>query len=159
MKGAAAERNRQPANRGSGTADSSALSEQLRILEAASRALEPSAGERSAAREAVTGYAEDFLDRIGQLKAFEEREAPPSTWRELEISEEAIGIGDAMRVIGEAVDGPGLNPASGGHLGYIPGGGIYYSSLGDYLAAITNRYAGVYFASPGAVRMEHALTD
>ena len=112
MKGAAAERNRQPANRGSGTADSSALTEQLRILEAASRALEPAAAERSAAREAVTGYAEDFLDRIGQLKAFEERAVSSSTWRELEISEEAIGIGDAMRVIGQAVDGPGLNPAS-----------------------------------------------
>jgi glutamate/tyrosine decarboxylase-like PLP-dependent enzyme len=52
-----------------------------------------------------------------------------------------------------------LNPASGGHLGYIPGGGIYYSALGDYLAAIFNRYSGIYFAGPGAVRMEHMLID
>jgi aromatic-L-amino-acid/L-tryptophan decarboxylase len=50
-----------------------------------------------------------------------------------------------------------LNPASGGHLGYIPGGGIYYSSLGDYIAAITNHYSGVFFAGPGAVRMENML--
>ena len=50
-----------------------------------------------------------------------------------------------------------MNPASGGHLGYIPGGGIYYSALGDYLADITNRYAGIFFASPGAVRMENML--
>lgn len=50
-----------------------------------------------------------------------------------------------------------MNPASGGHLGYIPGGGIYYSALGDFLADITNRYAGVFFASPGAVRMENML--
>ena len=55
------------------------------------------------------------------------------------------------------MDTPGLNPASGGHLGYIPGGGIYTSALGDYLADVFNRYAGVFYASPGAVRMENML--
>jgi len=44
-------------------------------------------------------------------------------------------------------------------LGYIPGGGLYASSLGDFLADVTNRYAGVFFASPGAVRMENMLLD
>ena len=56
------------------------------------------------------------------------------------------------------MDRPGISPASAGHLGYIPGSGIFHSALGDYLADITNRYAGVFFASPGAVRMEHMLT-
>jgi glutamate/tyrosine decarboxylase-like PLP-dependent enzyme len=42
-------------------------------------------------------------------------------------------------------------------MGYIPGGGLYASALGDYLAAVSNRYAGVFFGSPGAVRMEHML--
>jgi glutamate/tyrosine decarboxylase-like PLP-dependent enzyme len=59
----------------------------------------------------------------------------------------------------ERIDKTGLNPASGGHLGYIPGGGIYASALGDYIAAITNRYAGVFYASPGAVRIENALIN
>ncbi len=54
-----------------------------------------------------------------------------------------------------SVEEPGLNPAHGGHLGYIPGGGIYTSALGDYLAAVTNEYAGVRFAGPGAVEMEN----
>jgi glutamate/tyrosine decarboxylase-like PLP-dependent enzyme len=157
MKGVAAGSNRQAASGGNAATDEAAITEELRILEQQSRALEPSANERLTARGVVVGYAEEFLDRIGDLKAFEEREASASTRGELEITEEAIGIGKAMEVVGEAVDGPGLNPASGGHLGYIPGGGIYYSSLGDYAAAITNRYAGIYFASPGAVRMEHAL--
>ncbi len=40
-------------------------------------------------------------------------------------------------------------------MGYIPGGGLYHSALGDMLAAVANRYAGVYFASPGAVRIEN----
>jgi aromatic-L-amino-acid decarboxylase len=42
--------------------------------------------------------------------------------------------------------------------GYIPGGGIYAAALGDYLADVVNRYAGVLFASPGAARLErHAV--
>jgi glutamate/tyrosine decarboxylase-like PLP-dependent enzyme len=52
---------------------------------------------------------------------------------------------------------PGGNTASGGHLAYIPGGGIYHAALGDYLAAVSNKYAGVFFAGPGAVRMENLL--
>src|SRR6185369_11576613 len=73
------------------------------------------------------------------------------------ISEEGIGIDEAISLIRDNVDTPGLNPASGGHVAYIPGGGIYYSALGDYLADVFNRYAGVFYASPGAVRMENML--
>ncbi|MDX1651421.1 MAG: aminotransferase class V-fold PLP-dependent enzyme [Brumimicrobium sp.] len=53
----------------------------------------------------------------------------------------------------------GINAASGGHLGYIPGGGIYTAAIGDYLAAVSNAYSGMYFASPGAVEMEHACLN
>ena len=73
------------------------------------------------------------------------------------IAETGIDIKAAIDLIRENVDTPGLNPASGGHLAYIPGGGIYYSALGDYLADVFNRYAGVFYASPGAVRMENIL--
>lgn len=129
----------------------------LQALERESRRLEPSPAARAAARAEVTKYAEDFLDHIESLKAFDDRTVDSSTWRDLDIHEAPIAVGEALRIVGQAVDAPGLNPASGGHLGYIPGGGIYLSSLGDYLAAVTNRYAGVYFASPGAVQMENAL--
>ena len=42
-------------------------------------------------------------------------------------------------------------------IGYIPGGGIYPAALGDYLAAVTNRFAGIFYAAPGAVRLENML--
>lgn len=42
-------------------------------------------------------------------------------------------------------------------MGYIPGGGLYPSALGDYLAAISNKYAGIFFPAPGAVRLENML--
>lgn len=35
--------------------------------------------------------------------------------------------------------------------------GLYASALADYVAAVTNPYSGLYFASPGAVRMERVL--
>ena len=54
--------------------------------------------------------------------------------------------GVPLSLIERHVDRPGINPASGGHLGYIPGGGLYPSALGDFLADVTNRYAGVFFA-------------
>ncbi|HUN81068.1 MAG TPA: aminotransferase class V-fold PLP-dependent enzyme [Phycisphaerae bacterium] len=135
------------------------LTERLQTLEREARLLEPSAAERARAREAVINYTEVFLGEIEHRKAFDESSVPNSAWSALEIDGKTIGIDAAVKTIEDLVDGPALNPASGGHLGYIPGGGIYYSSLGDYLAAITNRYAGILFASPGAVRMEHSLVD
>jgi glutamate/tyrosine decarboxylase-like PLP-dependent enzyme len=42
-------------------------------------------------------------------------------------------------------------------MAYIPGGPLYHSALGDYLAAVTNRYSGHFYGSPGSVRMENML--
>jgi hypothetical protein len=42
-------------------------------------------------------------------------------------------------------------------MGYIPGGGLFHSALGDFLAAASNKYAGFASAAPGAVRLENAL--
>ena len=71
--------------------------------------------------------------------------------------EEPADLERVMDVVAREIDGPGLQPASGGHLGYISGGGIYPGALGDYLAAVTNRYAGVHYAGPGAVHLENML--
>jgi glutamate/tyrosine decarboxylase-like PLP-dependent enzyme len=126
-------------------------------LEKQSRALEPSSPDRRAVREKVIAYSEDFLNEIEDIKAFVSNAGKGEGLLSSPISEHGIGIDETIALLRENVDTPGLNPASGGHLGYIPGGGIYYSALGDYLADVFNRYAGVFFASPGAVRMENML--
>ena len=131
--------------------------EQLKELEFTARRLEPSPELRKGAREAVISYAEDFLNNIELLKAYENNAGKGEGLIDSPITEEGIGIEHAIEMIRTNVDTPGLNPASGGHLAYIPGGGIYYSALGDYLADVFNRYAGVFYASPGAVRMENIL--
>ncbi len=133
------------------------MREKILQLEKAARALEPTAVERGSVREKVIEYSEDFLNNIATIKPYNLSEDMGIGLLESPIAETGIDIDAAIDLIRENVDTPGLNPASGGHLGYIPGGGIYYSALGDYLADIFNRYAGIFYASPGAVRMENML--
>ncbi len=136
---------------------SSLIREKLLELEKSSRLLEPAADERLKVREQVVEYTENFLNKIESINAFNSPGDKGLGLLDSPISENGIGIDEAIGLIRENVDTPGLNPASGGHFGYIPGGGIYYSALGDYLADVFNRYAGIFFAAPGAVRMENML--
>lgn len=126
-------------------------------LERIAKLLEPSETTRRQVRSQVVEYSEVFLKQIESIKTFENHAGKGEGILDSPISENGIGIDEAVELIRRNVDTPGLNPASGGHLGYIPGGGIYYSALGDYLADVFNRYAGVFYASPGAVRLENML--
>jgi glutamate/tyrosine decarboxylase-like PLP-dependent enzyme len=129
----------------------------IRRLEQIALALEPAPGARAASRGAVVDYAEEFLSRIDELPAYVVTEDKGKGIFDSPIAEAPMPVGEAIELLRRHVDRPGLNPASGGHLGYIPGGGIYTSALGDYLADVMNRYAGVFFGSPGAVHLENML--
>ena len=108
-------------------------------------------------RDRVISYTENFLNNIRVEKAYRVTEEKGAGLLRSPILEKPVSIKHALALVRDHVDFPGLNPASGGYLGYVPGGGIYFSALGDYLADVTNRYAGVFFAGPGAVRMENML--
>lgn len=131
--------------------------DKIRELEAQSWQLDPDAAQRASATRSTLAYAEDFLSTIHTSRAFIETPDKGSGILQSPIAEEAMPLEEALTLVAAHVDLPGLNPASGGHLGYIPGGGLYLSALGDFLADVSNRYAGVFFGSPGAVRMEHLL--
>ena len=133
------------------------MRDKLLQLETFARLLEPDAAGRQAVRETVVAYSESFLENIETINAYTISAEKGIGLLESPISDTGVGIDEAIALIRDNVDTPGLNPASGGHLGYIPGGGIYYSALGDYLADVFNRYAGIFYASPGAVRMENML--
>lgn len=133
------------------------MRKRIQTFEKIARKLEPSARERELVRKNVILYTEEFLNRIEKTRTYNISSDKGIGLLSSPISEDPISSKKAIELIRRHVDFPGLNPASGGHLGYIPGGGIYYSALGDYLADITNRFAGVFFASPGAVRMENML--
>lgn len=131
--------------------------DKIKALETIAKGLEPNASERKIIRNAVVNYSEEFIENIEQINAYQITKDKGRGILNLPIEEGGKTIDTLVEAVKANVDYPGLNPASGGHLAYIPGGGIYPASLGDYLADITNRYAGVFYANPGAVRVENQL--
>ncbi|HEX2211269.1 MAG TPA: pyridoxal-dependent decarboxylase, partial [Longimicrobium sp.] len=136
-------------------AERAELLARIRRLERASRALEPGATARKRLRGAVVAQSEHFLRRVDSLRAFQPGHAEGLL--DLPIGEKAAPLEEVMDLLDREVTRPGGHPASPGHLAYIPGGGIYHSALADFLAAVTNKYAGIFFTGPGPVRMENQL--
>lgn len=129
----------------------------IKELELQALELEPDENRRKQLSGEVNEYVEDFYGRLSQGKAYNPAYGLAGEILNAEINEEPASMGPVLDEVREKVDSTGINTASGGHLGYIPGGGLYTSALGDYLAAVANRYAGVHYSSPGAVNLERRL--
>ena len=108
-------------------------------------------------RAAVVEHGDAFLDSLHDSKAYEINKDSARRLSQSPFTDEPADVHEVLKIVEECVEKPGVNPATGRFFGYIPGGGLYYASLGDYLADISNRYAGIRFAGPGAVEMENAL--
>jgi glutamate/tyrosine decarboxylase-like PLP-dependent enzyme len=131
--------------------------QKLDALRARAQALESLPETRAAKLDAAGEHAADFLESLPGLPVY----SPPGP-RDDAMQAFAIGEGpdtmdNALGVVRDYVDGIGHNLGSSRFFGYIPSGGLYESALADYLAAVSNRYAGVGAAAPGATRMEHTL--
>ncbi len=127
----------------------------IRRLELDSRDLDPGPETIQTWTRQVGVFAAEFVADLESGPAFKALEQNQP--QHFPISETPGSLDALLVELRDKVLAFGLNPASGGHLGYIPGGGIVPTALGDYLAAITNQYAGMFFAGPGAVRLEHDL--
>jgi glutamate/tyrosine decarboxylase-like PLP-dependent enzyme len=124
--------------------------------ESLSGELEPSEDERYEYHKLILGYANRFIQGIGDTRVYSDEAVDRDAFS---LKEGKRSLDQLLCIYDREVAGKGINAASGGHLGYIPGGGIYISAVADYLAALTNEYAGLYFASPGAVVMELEMID
>jgi glutamate/tyrosine decarboxylase-like PLP-dependent enzyme len=127
----------------------------LERLRAAAAPLEPDAEARAAVTEAALAHVQAFLGDLVEGPAnrpwAEAFAGPPD-----EFGEAGADVDATLEWLGRAVDRPGITTASGFFTGYVPGGGLFYSAVGDFLAAASNKYAGFASAAPGAVRMENA---
>lgn len=129
----------------------------IKALEKLSRLLEPEVSQREKWNSEVLDYTNNFINKLETANAFFHSEENSKTIYNFDIEEQATELSSLLNCTTKSIDEVGINAASGGHLGYIPGGGLYPSALGDYIAAVTNRYAGVFYAAPGAVRLENML--
>lgn len=133
------------------------LLERLKRLERRARPLEPGTRRRRRLREAVIASSERFLRRVDSIKGYEKTAGQGIGLLDHPVGERGMALADVVQLLEREVVAPGAATATGKHLAYVPGGGIYHSALGDFLAAVTNKYAGVFFAGPGTVRMENLL--
>lgn len=125
----------------------------LEELEQLSRRLDPASTSRLELLDQVRDYSENFLTQLAQTGTYRKDQGREG-FNAFPFSEDPVDLASLLEIFRTEVDTTGITPASGGQLGYIPGGGLYPSALGDFLADISNRYSGVAFAGPGAAAME-----
>jgi glutamate/tyrosine decarboxylase-like PLP-dependent enzyme len=130
------------------------LRTELDALETESRKLDWTASERHDHIQRTNEFCDMFLDGLDRSMAYHGIEGAPV---DPTIPEEPVDLADVLTEFDRAVLGRGLNPTSGRFFGYVPGGGVPSAACGDYLAALTNRYAGVHPASPGGAEIENAV--
>ena len=140
-------------------ADLAAMRARLGELRHAMVLLEPDGKDRRQLGERVLGHALDFLDTVEEAPSYRPASEVLDRRLDPEFANTGRGIGEILDYIGASVDRPGIATTSPRFMGYIPGGGLFQSGLGDLLAAVSNKYAGFAPAGPGAVRIENACVD
>jgi glutamate/tyrosine decarboxylase-like PLP-dependent enzyme len=132
---------------------------ELDRLREAMRPLEPDRSDREQLGQAVMGHALDFLDSVEAAPSYRPATEVFDHRLDPEFSDQGRSIEEVLDFVGTGVDRPGIATTSPRFMGYIPGGGLFQSGLGDLLAAVSNKYAGFASAGPGAVRIENACVD
>jgi aromatic-L-amino-acid/L-tryptophan decarboxylase len=133
-----------------------ALRAELEALRAAAAPLEPDEAERAGLMDRAFGHAQHFFAELAEGPANRGWDEAASAPLDPEFAEAGRDPAELLDYLGRCVDRPGIATASPRFMGYIPGGGLFHSALGDFLAAAANKYAGFASAAPGAVRLENA---
>jgi len=127
----------------------------LNALELTARRLEPLPAERQRIASETLSYVDAFIESLPGEKAY--AGGTCQGLRNVKVTESAKPFGEVFSYLRDEMNRVGINSSSGSCFGYIPGGGIWTSAIADFVAAATNRYAGVYFSSPGAVMIENQM--
>ncbi|MBT5401923.1 MAG: aminotransferase class I/II-fold pyridoxal phosphate-dependent enzyme [Crocinitomicaceae bacterium] len=136
---------------------SKSLLKEIEKLQADVLTLEGTPQTRSNLQNYIQDYCERFIQSLPSRDGFIASHNQAENFYNYPITDDGYPLDEIIRVFEQSVDQPGLNAASGRHLGYVPGGGVPTAAAGDYLAAITNKYSGIFFAGPGAVRIENQM--
>ncbi len=132
--------------------------EQIQRLRIVGERLEPGPDQRMLWSQAVMAHAEQFYAALPEGPAFRATQDEGKGILLSPLAEEPQDINSVLKLLAEHVEKPGVKLGAPGFLAFIPISTLYPAALGDYLGAMTNSYVGNFFASPGAVRLEHLLT-
>ena len=129
--------------------------DRLKELEEASSPLQIGAEHRAALSEAVTAHNERFYQSLETRSVYQPLQEERGD--ALAVGEEPASIEEALNTLYEHVESTGQNTGSRRFFAYIPSGGLYAGALGSFVASVSNRYAGVREAAPGAARLERNM--
>lgn len=133
------------------------LNDKLKALRELATPLETSPTTRTARLVRAGEYAERFLESLPERDIYAAAGPRDEAMAAFSIPEHPESFDEALQVLHDHVDGIGHNLGSSRFFAYIPSGGLHDAAVADYLAAVSNRYAGVGAAAPGATRLEHAV--
>ncbi len=105
---------------------------------------------------AVIAHTERLLDSVAQAPAWSGG-LPPDHEERLAVRGGGRDLVEVMAVVDELVDRSGVSTTSPRYLGYIPAGGLFASAVGDFLAALSNRYVGLASMAPGAAALDRVV--
>jgi len=131
--------------------------EKLKQLAEETSVLEMDVEGRKKLQNKALSYSERFFDSLSTNDAYKPFNSSLYSLLDDPILETGEPAEQIIHEIEHKVMNPGLNVPSGRNFGYIPGSSLASAAIGDYLAAVTNRYASVYTSSPGAVLLEIRL--
>lgn len=131
--------------------------EKIKELEHLARTLDQDEHERLLITKIADNYTNEFLNGLSDMPGY--TTGSFEKLNSLKFSNEGKLLEVLIDVLKCEVDATGINTASGKHMGFIPGGGLWTSSIADKLAATSNRYAGIAYSNPGAVKIEKQVID
>ncbi|MGH6706534.1 MAG: pyridoxal phosphate-dependent decarboxylase family protein, partial [Sphingomicrobium sp.] len=134
------------------------LREELVALKAAMSPLEPDSDDRRALGGQALNHALAYLDAIPDAPANNSWSDVFSQRLDPEFIPQGRDASEIFDYLAQCVERPGFATTSPRFMAYIPGGALFHSAIGDFLAAVSNKYSGFASASPGAVRLENACT-
>jgi len=134
------------------------LRAEIERLREQTRPLEPDSLQRRELGEQTLGHALNFLDQVEDAPSLRPASEAYAQRLDPEFTDEGRDAAAVLDYVGACIEKPGIATTSPRFMGYIPGGGLFHSALGDFLAAASNKYSGFAPAAPGGVRIENACT-
>jgi glutamate/tyrosine decarboxylase-like PLP-dependent enzyme len=131
---------------------------EIERLREATAPLEPDSEARRELGGQVLDHALAFLDDVEDAPSLLPASEVFSQRLDPEFTEAGRDPTAVLDYVGACIERPGITTTSPRFMGYIPGGGLFHSALGDMLGAASNKYSGFAPAAPGAVRIENACT-